>query len=84
MSLGQSSGTGAQMAQPGSVWISASQFDAYPVPQVDELLDWLGKTKYIMTLDLAKGYWQIPLRADSLLCHPFRAVLFYNHALWIA
>ncbi|KAJ1096234.1 hypothetical protein NDU88_001377, partial [Pleurodeles waltl] len=40
---------------------AASQFDTYPLPRVDELLERLGKVKYMSTLDLTKGYWQIPL-----------------------
>ncbi|XP_075779243.1 uncharacterized protein LOC142827525 [Pelodiscus sinensis] len=38
-----------------------SQFDAYPMPRVDVLLERLGRARYISTLDLTKGYWQIPL-----------------------
>ncbi len=38
-----------------------SEFDGYPMPRVDELLDRLGRTRYISTLDLTKGYWQVPL-----------------------
>ncbi|XP_075771602.1 uncharacterized protein LOC142823854 [Pelodiscus sinensis] len=38
-----------------------SRFDAYPMPRVDELLERLGQAVYISTLDLSKGYWQIPL-----------------------
>ncbi|CAM5135655.1 unnamed protein product [Natator depressus] len=38
-----------------------SKFDAYPMPRIDELLDRLGTANYITTLDLTKGYWQIPL-----------------------
>ncbi|KAI2645879.1 Retrovirus-related Pol polyprotein from transposon 17.6 [Labeo rohita] len=38
-----------------------SKFDGYPMPQVDELLDRLGRARYISTLDLTKGYWQVPL-----------------------
>ncbi len=41
-----------------------SEFDGYPMPRVDELLDRLGRARYISTLDLKKGYWQIPL-SDS-------------------
>ncbi len=41
-----------------------SQFDGYPMPRVDELLDRLGRARYISTLDLTKGYWQVPL-SDS-------------------
>uniref|UniRef100_A0A8C1MWX3 Gypsy retrotransposon integrase-like protein 1 n=1 Tax=Cyprinus carpio TaxID=7962 RepID=A0A8C1MWX3_CYPCA len=38
-----------------------SEFDGYPMPRVDELLDRLGRARYISTLDLTKGYWQVPL-----------------------
>ncbi len=38
-----------------------SEFDGYPMPWVDELLDRLGRARYISTLDLTKGYWQVPL-----------------------
>ncbi|KAJ8346401.1 hypothetical protein SKAU_G00278020 [Synaphobranchus kaupii] len=42
-----------------------SRFDAYPMPRVDELLDWLGTACFFSTLDLTKGYWQIPLSPES-------------------
>uniref|UniRef100_K7F0Q0 ribonuclease H n=1 Tax=Pelodiscus sinensis TaxID=13735 RepID=K7F0Q0_PELSI len=42
-----------------------SRFDAYPMPRVDELLERLGKARYLSTLDLTKGYWQIPLTPTS-------------------
>ncbi|KAL0199496.1 hypothetical protein M9458_008036, partial [Cirrhinus mrigala] len=38
-----------------------SEFDGYPMPRVDELLDRLGSARYITTLDLTKGYWQVLL-----------------------
>ena len=38
-----------------------TKFDAYPMPRIDEMLDAVGKAQYITTLDLAKGYWQVPL-----------------------
>ncbi|XP_067293545.1 uncharacterized protein [Pseudorasbora parva] len=38
-----------------------SEFDGYPMPRVDELLERLGRARYITTLDLTKGYWQVPL-----------------------
>ncbi len=41
-----------------------SEFDGYPMPRVDELLDRLVRARYISTLDLTKGYWQVPL-SDS-------------------
>ena len=42
-----------------------SRFDAYPMPRVDELLDRLGTASFFTTLDLTKGYWQIPLSPES-------------------
>ncbi|KYO47469.1 hypothetical protein Y1Q_0019606 [Alligator mississippiensis] len=36
-------------------------FDAFPMPQIDELIEKIGEAQYISTLDLAKGYWQIPV-----------------------
>ncbi len=38
-----------------------SHFDAYPMPRVDELIERLGPTRFVSTLDLTKGYWQVPL-----------------------
>ena len=38
-----------------------SEFDAYPMPRVDELIERLGPARYLTTLDLTRGYWQVPL-----------------------
>ncbi|CAM5081823.1 unnamed protein product [Eretmochelys imbricata] len=35
--------------------------DNYPMPCRDELLEKLGWAHFISTLDLTKGYWQVPL-----------------------
>uniref|UniRef100_A0A8C3H6S9 ribonuclease H n=1 Tax=Chrysemys picta bellii TaxID=8478 RepID=A0A8C3H6S9_CHRPI len=43
-----------------------SRFNAYPMPRVDELLEHLGGARYLSTIDLTKGYWQIPLMPNSL------------------
>ncbi len=40
---------------------SVSKFDPYPMPRVDELVERLGRANYLSTLDLCKGYWQVPL-----------------------
>jgi len=40
---------------------AVSTIDAYPTPRVDELIDRLGKATYLTTLDLTRGYWQVPL-----------------------
>ena len=42
-----------------------SEFDAYPMPRIDDLLERIGAAKYITTLDLCKGYWQVPLEKSS-------------------
>ena len=42
-----------------------TKFDAYPMPRIEELLDEIGKAKFITTLDLAKGYWQVPLASKD-------------------
>ena len=46
---------------------TVSRVEAYPMPRIDDLIHgpWLGKAKYITSLDLTKGYWQMPVaRAD--------------------
>lgn len=35
------------------------------MPHIDELIDRLGGAKYISTLDLTCGYWQVPVGKDS-------------------
>ncbi|KAH8249858.1 hypothetical protein KR032_001842, partial [Drosophila birchii] len=35
--------------------------DAYPVPRMNFILDQLREAKYISTIDLKAGYWQIPM-----------------------
>ena len=39
--------------------------DVFPLPRITDLLDRLGKSKYYATLDLASGYWQIRVHANS-------------------
>ena len=38
-----------------------SKLDAYPMPRIDELIDRLGQARFISTIDLTRGYWQIPI-----------------------
>ncbi|CAM5105442.1 unnamed protein product [Natator depressus] len=35
------------------------------IPRIDELVDRLGNARFLTTLDLTKGYWQIPLAKDA-------------------
>lgn len=38
--------------------------DAYPLPNITEILDQLGKSKYYTTLDLAQGYHQVQMHPE--------------------
>ncbi|CAM5132648.1 unnamed protein product [Eretmochelys imbricata] len=42
-----------------------SQFDGYPIPCINELVDRLGSARFLITLNLTKGYWQIPLTKEA-------------------
>ena len=44
---------------------SMSKADAYPMPRVDELIDRVAGAPYISTLDLTKGYWQVPVAQED-------------------
>ena len=44
---------------------AVTRADAYPMPRVDDLIDQLGKARFISTLDLTKGYWQVPMSEES-------------------
>ncbi|XP_061481311.1 long-chain fatty acid transport protein 6 isoform X1 [Rhineura floridana] len=48
-----------------------SQVDPYPLPRMDHLIERLGAAKYITTLDLTKGYWQVPLDGDAAVKSAF-------------
>ena len=39
--------------------------DAQPLPRIDDILDQLGGARCFSTLDLASGYWQVPLREED-------------------
>ena len=44
---------------------SVTRVDAYPMPRIDDIIDRLGQAAYISTLDLTKGYWQVPVAAKD-------------------
>lgn len=58
---------------------AVSKFDAYPMPRIDELVERIGQAKYITTLDLCKGYWQVPLAQESREYTAFRTPLGLFH-----
>lgn len=39
--------------------------DSYPLPLIEDLLNLIGQSKYITTIDLTKGYYQIPLTEQA-------------------
>ncbi|KMQ82026.1 reverse ribonuclease integrase, partial [Lasius niger] len=44
---------------------NVTEKDAYPLPQVTATLDKLRGARYLTTLDLKSGYWQVPLAPES-------------------
>ena len=41
--------------------------DAFPLPNINEILDQLGNSKYFSTLDLASGFHQVPMDENDSL-----------------
>lgn len=39
--------------------------DSYPLPNIQEILDKLGRARYFSALDCASGYWQIPIAKED-------------------
>jgi len=40
-------------------------FDPFPMAHVEDLIEKVGSARWISTIDLTKGYWQIPLSPDA-------------------
>ena len=57
-----------------------AEADAYPMPQVDDLIGSLEMAKYVTTLDLARRYWQVPveeeLQSQTAFATPYRLFQF--------
>lgn len=45
---------------------SVTKMDAYPIPSMEKMIDKIASAKYISTIDLTKGYWQIPLETSTI------------------
>ena len=46
-------------------------FDPYMMPRTDHIIDDIGHAKYVTTIDLTKGYWQVPLDEDARIKSAF-------------
>ena len=44
---------------------NVTKMDAFPIPRVEEMLEKVASANFISTLDLTKGYWQVPLDKAS-------------------
>ena len=45
---------------------AVAKLDVFPLPRVDDSLDLLAKSKYVSSLDLASGYWQVSMLPESV------------------
>ena len=49
--------------------------EAYPLPRIDDIIDQIGRAQYLTTIDLTKGYWQVPVASEdrhkAAFCTPF-------------
>ena len=56
-----------------------TQPDAFPLPRID-LIDKIGKAKYMTKIDLSRGYWQVPMEESSIPISGF--VTPFGHFQW--
>jgi len=45
--------------------ITATVKDAFPLPRIDDSLAALSSSRWFSTLDLASGYWQVAMDANT-------------------
>ena len=47
-------------------WLNdVTQVETYPMRGIDDIIDLLGKVRFISTLDLTRGYWQMPVATED-------------------
>jgi len=59
---------------------SVTTADPFPMPRVDDLIDRVGKAKFLTKVDMTRGYWQVPLDDDSVPISAF--VTPFGHFQW--
>ena len=45
---------------------ASTEPDPFPLPRIDDLLDKIGKAKFLTKVDMAKGYYQVPMDKESI------------------
>ena len=58
-------------------------FDAEPIPDIEELLCHLSEGKFFVKIDLAKGYWQIPMLEKDKETTAFQTPFGLFHWKWM-
>ena len=61
--------------------------DQYPLPNIEDLIANIGSSKFITTLNLMKGYYQVPgnlqHREKTAFVTPYGKYEFFDDALWV-
>lgn len=49
---------------------SLTKTEAYPMPRIEDCIDRIGSSQYIMKVGLKQGFWQVPLteRTQEMSC----------------
>lgn len=45
--------------------ITVTKRSNYPLPSIEDILSYMGKSEYYTTLDLYSGFWQVPIREQD-------------------
>jgi hypothetical protein len=53
------------MLSPDPILNEVTKKEIYAIPRVDDMIDSLGNANYFTALDLASGYFQIPIEQES-------------------